>query len=60
MCYCILFSIAHELGHLFLHMAYPDDEKGYILSGSYHKETQNTSICEWEAEELAAAFLMPE
>lgn len=54
------FSIAHELGHLFLHMASPDEQKGYKLSGRYHKETQNTSICEWEAEEFAAAFLMPE
>lgn len=54
------FSIAHELGHLFLHMATPDDEKGYVLSGSFQKEPQNTSINEWEAEEFAAAFLMPE
>lgn len=54
------FSIAHELGHLFLHMAIPDDEKGYKLIGSFHKEEQNTSINEWEAEEFAAAFLMPE
>lgn len=54
------FSVAHELGHLFLHMATPDNEKGYKLSGSYHRDVQNTSINEWEAEEFAAAFLMPE
>ncbi|MBR5597603.1 MAG: ImmA/IrrE family metallo-endopeptidase [Lachnospiraceae bacterium] len=58
--YYIRFSIAHELGHLFLHMASPDNEKGYKLIGNYHKGSQNASIKEWEAEEFAASFLMPE
>jgi Zn-dependent peptidase ImmA (M78 family) len=59
------FTIAHELGHLFLHMGFLvnkelwekqskefQDSAYYRMSGNYNKE-------EWEADEFAAAFLMP-
>lgn len=54
------FTIAHELGHLFLHMGYKidnelwekQDERTYYRNGS--------SIEEYEANEFAAALLMPE
>jgi len=57
------FSIAHEIGHLFLHMGYlidpakwdairVRDESAYFRGG--------TSEQEFEAHEFAAAFLMPE
>lgn len=54
------FTVAHELGHLFLHMGYKidddlwkrQDEKTYYRNGS--------SIEEYEANEFAAALLMPE
>lgn len=51
------FTVAHELGHLFLHMHYNDKalwEKAgsrYYLGGNDAKEQ--------EADEFAAAFLMP-
>ena len=55
------FSIAHELGHLFLHMTRLDQEKNeYVISGDYKHVPRSSSIIEWEAEEFAAAFLMPE
>lgn len=56
----IRFAIAHELGHLFLHMAHKDKQGNYKIDGDYNRKTQNISILEWEAEEFAAAFLMPE
>lgn len=54
------FTIAHELGHLFLHMGYltnaelweRQDENRYHRLGSSEKE--------YQANEFAAAFLMPE
>lgn len=54
------FSIAHELGHLFLHMATIDENNQYVLNGNFNREISNSSLIEWEAEEFAAAFLMPE
>lgn len=56
----IRFAIAHELGHLFLHMAHKDKDGKYKIDGNYNRTNQNVSILEWEAEEFAAAFLMPE
>jgi Zn-dependent peptidase ImmA (M78 family) len=57
------FSIAHELGHLFLHMGYLIDEDKWNQIDDYtdsvyyrfghHEE-------EYEAHEFAASFLMPE
>lgn len=54
------FTIAHELGHLFIHMGYKisdtlwkeQSEKTYYRDGN--------SSNEYEANEFAAAFLMPE
>lgn len=54
------FTIAHELGHLFLHMGYltnknlwaQQDENIYHRIGSSEKE--------YQANEFAAAFLMPQ
>lgn len=54
------FTIAHELGHLFLHMGYltnselwkRQDENRYNRLGSSEKE--------YQANEFAAAFLMPQ
>lgn len=52
----ILFSIAHELGHLFLHLLEDD--------GTLKPEVCRRDLAynqkEWEANEFAAAFLMPE
>lgn len=57
----IRFCIAHELGHLFLHMT-KKDENGNIelVKDSFYKTNNDFSIYEWEAEEFAACFLMPE
>lgn len=58
------FTIAHELGHYFLHFPlvqaeYPDDGMK-----AYRWLDENTSPdqkrCEWEANWFAAAFVMPE
>lgn len=54
------FTIAHEIGHLFLHMGYrvhkelwnKQDNCNYYRGGSSEKE--------YQANEFAAAFLMPE
>lgn len=53
------FTIAHELGHLFLHMGYRTNQELW--------EKQENNICyriensekEYQANEFAAAFLMP-
>jgi len=56
------FSVAHELGHLFLHMGYlVDEEKWSSVSdytdSVYYRFGHTTE--EYEAHEFAAAFLMP-
>lgn len=55
------FSIAHELGHLFLHMGFLDDEKwqevGQYTDSAYYRFGH--TIEEYEAHEFAGAFLMP-
>lgn len=54
------FCIAHELGHLFLHMVEKDEQgKLSIVKESYYKNN-SANLREWEAEEFAACFLMPE
>ena len=60
----IVFTIAHELGHLFLHMGYlvnPDRwntlKEAYIDSVYFRS---GFSEEEYEANEFAGAFLMPE
>lgn len=52
----ILFSIAHELGHLFLHSL---DTEGKIQPTTMYRDS-NYSLKESEANEFAAALLMPE
>lgn len=56
------FSIAHELGHLFLHMGYlVDDERWSAIEdytdSVYYRYGHSTE--ESEANEFAGAFLMP-
>jgi Zn-dependent peptidase ImmA (M78 family) len=57
------FTIAHEIGHLFLHMGYMVDQKkwnsidDYIDSAKYRL---GYSEEEYEANHFAASFLMPE
>lgn len=57
----IRFSIAHELGHLFLHMGFLDDEKWQGASdytdSAYYRFGHSEE--EYEAHEFAGAFLMP-
>lgn len=58
----IRFSIAHELGHLFLHMHYLNEEKwNNIEIGTSHTRNTNIPYTEYESEanEFAGAFLMP-
>lgn len=55
------FCIAHELGHLFLHMVKKDENgKPQIIEKSFCRNNDLYNLREWEAEEFAAAFLMPE
>jgi Zn-dependent peptidase ImmA (M78 family) len=55
------FSVAHELGHLFLHMGFLDDESW----GNADEYTDSVyyrfghTVEEYEAHEFAGAFLMP-
>jgi len=56
------FSIAHEIGHLFLHMGYLIDKEKWEGAESYRDSVYyryGHSIEESEANEFAAAFLMP-
>ena len=55
------FSIAYELGHLFLHMRYFSDKWDSLPNGEkYNWELGSYSVKEEEANEFAGAFLMPE
>jgi len=53
------FTLAHELGHLILHMDFLDKEarKGY--DESYYRTIKNYTEKELQADEFAASFLMP-
>ncbi len=56
------FTLAHELGHLFLHMGFiVDKEKWDSISTDdiIFFRDNNYSIKEYEANEFAASFLMP-
>jgi len=54
------FSIAHELGHLYLHMSFGEDEWDEIESGtSYNRIVGIRTGVEEDANEFAASFLMP-
>lgn len=57
------FTIAHELGHLFLHMGYLIDPQKWASTPDYMGSAfyrYGYSEEELEANEFAAAFLMPE
>lgn len=56
------FSVAHELGHLFLHMGYLIDKDRWSQVGTYVDSVYyryGFNIEEYEANEFAGAFLMP-
>jgi Zn-dependent peptidase ImmA (M78 family) len=56
------FSVAHELGHLFLHMGYLVDDAKWASSEPYIDSVYyryGYSTEEYEANEFAAALLMP-
>ncbi len=53
----ILFSISHELGHLFLHLLEKD---GKLKEHSVCQRDMTKTRQEYEANEFAAVFLMPE
>lgn len=55
------FTIAHEIGHLFLHMGYIIDEEKWnkIEIGVPLFFRRGSSTIEYEANEFAAALLMP-
>lgn len=54
------FTIAHELGHLFLHMGYKinDDLWNTQKNSTYYRA--GDSLMEYQANEFAAALLMPQ
>ena len=53
------FTVAHALGHLFLHMGYKTNKELWesYKNGMYNKH--NTPELEFQANEFAGAFLMP-
>ncbi len=53
------FTIAHELGHLFLHMGYRIDIEHWRRQTDVYYRMGNSQE-EYEANEFAAALLMPE
>ena len=54
------FTIAHELGHLFLHMGFMTDRKLWNTQDEKVYGRFGTSEQEYQANEFAAALLMPE
>jgi predicted transcriptional regulator len=56
------FTIAHELGHLLLHMGYVIDEEKWRETAEYRDSAYyryGHNVEEYEAHEFAAALLMP-
>lgn len=53
------FTIAHELGHLFLHMGYLTNEELWKRQDDNIYHRLGSSEKEYQANEFAAAFLMP-
>lgn len=53
------FTIAHELGHLFLHMGYLINDSIWQNSSTQVYYRQGNSASEQEANEFAASLLMP-
>ncbi len=54
------FTIAHELGHLFLHMGFQTDETQWRNQDNIAYYRNGNSNTEYQSNEFAAAFLMPE
>lgn len=54
------FTIAHEIGHLFLHMGYKCDDDLWNKQTETEYYRNGNSEEEYEASEFAASFLMPE
>lgn len=54
------FTIAHEIGHLFLHMGYKINDDLWAQQNSNPYYRNGTTLDEYQANEFAAAFLMPE
>lgn len=59
-----MFTIAHEIGHLFLHLGY-NTERWSQAQPMFRDTTVNNittkfHAAEWEANEFAACYLMPE
>ena len=53
------FTIAHELGHLFLHMGYRTNKELWEKQENNIYHRIGNSEKEYQANEFAAAFLMP-
>ena len=53
------FTIAHELGHLFLHMGFGTERWKSTPVGKIFNRNGNSDEIEMEANQFAAAFLMP-
>lgn len=54
------FTIAHELGHLFLHMGYKIDKELWNEQKNATYYRSGDSLMEYQANEFAAALLMPQ
>jgi len=54
------FTIAHELGHLFLHMGFMIDKELWMNQDQVVYTRFGTSEQEYQANEFAASLLMPE
>lgn len=54
------FTIAHELGHLFLHMGFQTNEERWNMQDNVRYYRNGSSELEYQSNEFAAAFLMPE
>lgn len=54
------FTIAHELGHLFLHMGFRTNSERWNAQNNVTYYRNGNSESEYQANEFAAAFLMPQ
>lgn len=56
---CLRVSIAHEIGHLLLHMVSMAGEEDKVIISNEIYNKGDYGVREWEANEFAEAFLMP-
>lgn len=54
------FTIAHELGHLFLHMGFRTNRERWEAQNNITYYRNGSSELEYQSNEFAAAFLMPQ